>query len=117
PTIPVGLVAPLDFADHAPELHVALETTAALTASAAAFLLLGRYWRTGFLDELILAAGLALLAISNFAFAALPAVFDLQSNRASVWSMLMTALVAALFICVAALLPRRRLTVGPRWPL
>src|SRR4029077_20280963 len=62
-------------------------------------------------------AGLSLLALSNFAFAALPAVFDLQSHRASVWSTLFTALVAAVLICVAALLPRRRLTVGRRWPL
>jgi signal transduction histidine kinase len=114
-TIAVVLVARLDFAYHAPALHVALETTAALTALAAAFLLLGRYWRTGFLDELILSAGLSLLAISNFAFAALPAVFDLQSNRASEWSKLLTATLAALLICLAALLPRRRLAAGPRW--
>ena len=31
--------------------------------------------------------------------------------------MLLTAVVAALLICVAALLPRRRITVGRRWPL
>ena len=116
-TLALVLVASLNFAYRAPALHVALETTAAIAASAAAFLLLGRFWRTGFLDELILSAGLSLLALSNFAFAALPAVFDLQSNRASVWSMLLTAVVAALLICVAALLPRRRITVGRRWPL
>jgi signal transduction histidine kinase len=111
------LVASLNFAFHAPALHVALETTAAITASAAAFLLLGRFWRTGFFDELILSAGLALLAVSNFAFAALPAVFDLQSNRASAWSLLFTVALAELLICVAALLPRRRLAVRRRWPL
>jgi len=111
------LVARLNFAFHAPALHVALETTAAITASAAAFLLLGRFWRTGFLDELILSAGLSLLALANFAFAALPAVFDLQSNRASAWSQLFTVALAEFLICIAALLPRRRLNVGPRWPL
>jgi len=116
-TAALVLVASLNFAYRAPALHVALETTAAIAASAAAFLLLGRFWRTGFLDELILSAGLFVLAIWNFAFATLPAVFDLQSSRASVWSMLWTALVAAILICVAALLPRRRLAVGPRWPL
>jgi signal transduction histidine kinase len=116
-TTAVALVARLNFAYHAPAFHVALETTAAITASAAAFLLLGRFRRTGFLDELILSAGLSLLALSNFAFAALPAVFDLHSNRASVWSMLFTGALAALLICVAALLPRRRLGGGPRWPL
>jgi len=116
-TLALVLVASLNFAYRAPALHVALETTAAIAASAAAFLLLGRFWRTGFLDELILSAGLSLLALWNFAFATLPAVFDLQSSRVSVWSMLFTGLVAAILVCVAALLPRRRITVGRRWPL
>ena len=116
-TVAFVLVASLNFVYRAPALHVALETTAAITASAAAFLLLGRFWRSGFLDELILSAGLSLLAVSNFAFAALPAVFDLQSNRASLWSMLFTSTLAAFLICVAALLPRRRLAGGLRWPI
>jgi len=116
-TLALVLVASLNFAYRAPALHVALETTAAIAASAAAFLLLGRFWRTGFLDELVLSAGLFLLALWNFAFATLPAVFDLRSSRVSVWSMLFTALVAAFLICVAALLPRRRIAVGLRWPL
>ena len=115
-TTTIALVARLNVSFHAPALHVALETTTALIALAAAFLLLGRFWRTGFLDELILSAGLSLLAVSNFAFAALPAVFDLRSNPASVWGKLFTATLAALLICVAALLPRRRLAAGRRWP-
>jgi signal transduction histidine kinase len=116
-TVAFVLVASLNFEYRAPALHVALETTAAITASAAAFLLLGRFWRTGFLDQLILSAGLTLLALSNFAFAALPAVFDLSTNRASAWSMLFTIAFAALLICVAALLPRLRLSDGPHWAL
>ncbi len=116
-TVVLVLVASLNFEYHAPALHVALETTAAITASAAAFLVLGRFWRTGYLDELILSAGLSLLAVSNFVFAALPAVFDLGSSRGSAWSMLYTITLAALLICVAALLPRRRLAGGPGWPL
>ena len=116
-TTAIALIARLDFAYRAPGLHVALETTAAITASAAAFLILGRFWRTGFLDELILAAGLSLLALSNLVFAALPAVFDLQTDSASVWAKLFTGVLAALFICVAALMPQRRLGRGRRWPL
>jgi signal transduction histidine kinase len=115
-TVALVLVASLNFAYRAPALHVALETTAALAASAAAFLLLGRFWRTGLLDELILSAGFSLLALWNFAFATLPAVFDLQSSRSSVWSTSFTALVSALFICVASLLPRREIASGRRWP-
>jgi signal transduction histidine kinase len=116
-TIAIALVARLDFAYRAPGLHVALETTAAITAAAAAYLLLGRFRRTRFLDELILSAGLSLLALSNFAFATLPAVFDLRSNRASEWSLLFTGGLAAFLICLAALLPQRRLAAGPRWQL
>jgi signal transduction histidine kinase len=113
----IVLIAGLSFAYREPGLHVALETTAAIAASVAAFLFLGRFWRTGFLDELILSAGLSLLAFSNFAFAALPAVFNLQSSRVSVWSTLCTGVLSALFICVAALLPRRRLAGGHHWGL
>ncbi len=116
-TVAIALVARLDFAVRAPGVHVALETTAALAASAAAFLFLGRFWRSGLLDELILSAGLALLAFSSLAFAALPAVFALQSSRATVWDTLFTNLLATALICVAALLPRRRLTAGPHWAL
>jgi signal transduction histidine kinase len=116
-TIAIVFVARLNVAHRAPGLHVALETTAAITASAAAFLFLGRFWRTGFLDELILCAGLSLLAFSNLAFAALPAVFELQSSRASVWSQLFTGLLAAFLICVAALSPRRRIAATHRWLL
>lgn len=109
------LVASLNFAYRAPALHVALETTAAIVASAAAFLLLGRFWRMGFVDELILSAGLALLALSNIVFAALPAVFHLESSRASIWGTLFAGTFAAVLICLGALLPRRRLTAGPPW--
>jgi signal transduction histidine kinase len=116
-TIALALVASLDVQYRAPGLHVALETTAALTAAAAAFLFLGRYWRTGFLDELILSAGLSLLALSNFAFATLPAVFDLQSDRPSVWSTLFTGALAAFLIALAALLPRPRIAAGRHWLL
>jgi signal transduction histidine kinase len=116
-TAALVLVASLNFAYHAPSIRVALETTAAIAASAAAFLVLGRFRRTGSLDELILSAGLSLLAVSNFVFAALPAVFSLPSDRVFVWSTLFTATFAALLICVAALFPRRRLVTGLGWPL
>jgi signal transduction histidine kinase len=113
----IVLIAGLNFGYRAPGLHVALETTAAIAASAAAYLFLGRFWRTGFLDELVLSAGLSLLAFSNLAFAAFPAVFNLQASRVSVWSTLYTGLLAAFLIAVAALLPRRRLSAGHHWAL
>jgi signal transduction histidine kinase len=116
-TIAVAFVAGLNFAYRAPSLHVALETTAAISASAAAFLLLGRFRRTGYLEELLLSAGLSLLALSNLAFAAFPAAFHLQASRGSAWALVFTGAFAALLICLGALLPRRRIHVGARWPL
>lgn len=113
----VALVARLDVAYRAPSLHVALETTAAIAATAAAFLLLGRYRRTGFLEELLLSAGLSLLAVANFTFAAVPAAFHLSINRGAVWAMLFTGLLSSVLICLGALLPSRRVRVGARWPL
>ena len=103
-TVALLFVASLNFSYRTPALHVALETTATITASAAAFLLLGRFWRTGFVDELILSAGLSLLALSNLTFKALPAVLHLESDRGSTWGMLFTGTYAAVLICIAALL-------------
>jgi len=111
------LVARLNFALHAPSLHVALETTAAIGASAAAFLLLGRFRRTGFLEELLLSAGFSLLALSNLAFVAFPAAFHLDTNPGSVWALLFTGTLAAVLIAGGAVLPRRRIRIGARWPL
>lgn len=110
-------VARLNFAYPAPSLHVALETAAAIIASAAAVLLLGRFRRTGFLEELLLSAGLSLLALANLAFVALPAAFHIETNSGSAWALIFTGMLAALLICLGALLPRRRIRVGARWPL
>lgn len=116
-TTSVLLVARLNFAYRAPSLHVALETAAAISASAAAFLLLGRFRRTGFLEELLLSAGFSLLALSNLAFVAFPAAFHLQTNPESALALIFTGMLAALLICLGALLPRRRIRIGARWPL
>ncbi len=116
-TIAVVFVAGLNFSYRAPSLHVALETTAAIGASAAAFLLLGRFRRTGYLEELLLSAGLSLLALSNLAFAALPAAIGLRTNTGVEWALLFTGTLTAVLICLGAMLPRRRIRVGARWPL
>jgi signal transduction histidine kinase len=116
-TVAVALVSKLQFVYRDPDLHVALETTAALAASGAAFLLLGRFGRSGFLDEILLAAGLSVLALTNLAFAALPAALNLELSRGSYWGMLATGAFAAGLVSASALLPRFRLGRGPRWPL
>lgn len=115
-TVAVAFVPSLDFAYRDPTLHVALETTAALTASAVAFLLLGRFRRAQVFDELVLAAGLAVLALSSLAFGALPAVVKLEPGRVSVWFPLAAGTIAAGLICWSALLSRRWSPAQPRLP-
>jgi signal transduction histidine kinase len=111
------MVARLNFAYRTSSLHVALETTAAISAAVAAFLLLGRFRRKGFLEELLLSAGFSLLAITNLVFVAFPTAFHLETNRGTPWILIFTGILATILISLGALLPRRRIRIGARWPL
>src|SRR5688572_17507413 len=70
-TVLVAETPSLRFAYHAPSLRVALEAAAAVIALVAAYLALGRFLRGRRLNELLLAWGLALLAVGNLLVALL----------------------------------------------
>jgi signal transduction histidine kinase len=106
-TLAIVLVPALQFAYHDDPLHVALETTVTLVALVAACLLIGRVSRTRFLDEALLACGLATLALSNLVFAAIPAISPVESHQVAAWGALVASCAAALLIAAASLLPRR----------
>ncbi len=53
-----------------PAMYVALETTAGLVGLAAAYLVFFRFRRSARLDDLLLAAGLAILSFCNLVFGA-----------------------------------------------
>ena len=59
-------------AHYQPTAYVAIETTAALAGVTAAYLLLFRFRRSGRLDDLLLAIGLAILSVSNLVYGAIP---------------------------------------------
>ena len=69
-TAAVVFVPALRFAYRLPQLHVALETAAALIGLLAAYLVFGRFRRSGQLDDFMLCYSLGLLAFSNLFFAA-----------------------------------------------
>lgn len=97
------------FAYRSPSLHVAIETSAALVALLASYLVLGRFRQSRNLDDLLLACALTLLGLNNLVFAVLPASFpDGVSERFAVWSPTAGGLVGALVIAAAAIAPRRR---------
>lgn len=113
-TAAIALFPGLRFAYNNGALKIALETTATLAALVASFLLLGRVQRTRLLNELVLACGLTILAVSNFLFAALASVLAPESNRIVMWEPLVGSTTAALVIAISALLPPRELSLTPQ---
>jgi signal transduction histidine kinase len=113
-TAAVILIPALRFAYRLPDVHVAIETAAALIGLLAAFLVLGRFGRSGQLEDFALCYSLGLLACSNLFFAALPAVIASGSDQFSTWARLVGQLLGALVLAAAALLPRRRVRLRRR---
>lgn len=90
-------------------LHVALESAASLVALLAAFLVVGRFRRRTFLDELMLASGLAVLALSDLFFGTLPILDAPSPSGLTVWASLAGSMLGALLFAFAAIVPRHRL--------
>lgn len=113
-TLVVTFAPALQFGYRAAALHVALETTAALVGSFAAFLLFGRLRGSPTLDDLLLACGLGVLAISNLAFRAVPAVAGERQDSVFAWITVFGRLFGASLIAAGAFAPSRRLSGGRR---
>lgn len=94
------------FAYERPGLRVALETSAALIASLAAYLAFGRFRRSADIPDLTLTCALALLAVSNFAFGALPTALE-RATAAATWASVGGHLLGALVLATAAFVPYR----------
>jgi signal transduction histidine kinase len=108
-TAAVVFVPALRFAYRLPDVHVAIETAAALIGLLTAYLVFGRFERSGQLEDFALCYSLALLACSNLFFAALPALVSTGTDHFSTWARLFGQLVGALVFAAAAVVPRRRL--------
>jgi signal transduction histidine kinase len=107
-TAAVWLAPPLRFAYPAPSLHVALETGTALIGLVATTIVV-RGWRDGpRRDRLIVAAGLAVMATTSAALAAMTAISPGDGPRGLVG--LTGMLAGSLLVCAGAFAPARRLT-------
>lgn len=113
-TLLVTFAPSLQFGYRAAALHVALETTAALVGLFATFLLFGRLRRTPLLDDLLLACGLGVLALSNLAFRAVPDAAGARDDLLFVWATVFGRLFGALLIAAGAFAPSRGLRGGRR---
>ena len=114
-TVLVTALPRLDFAYRQHELHVGLETAAALIGLLASYLLFGRFRRRKRLDDLVLFVALSLFALSNLFFAALPAmIVDVGSAKFSTWVALSGRLLGTVALAAGAFAPPRRVRLpGP----
>jgi len=111
-TLGVSLVAPLRMAYPAPSLHVALETGTALIGLVATAIVV-RGWNEGpRLDRLVIAAGLAVIALTSAALAAMVAISPGAGPRGVVG--LTGMLVGSLMVGAGAFVPARRPKVPRR---
>lgn len=92
-----------------PSVRLALETSGSLVALIAAFLVFGRLLRCTYLNELLLASSLAVLALSNVFFVTVPSVAGWAPDDLTVWAAPFARSVGAVLFTLAAFVPRRPL--------
>jgi signal transduction histidine kinase len=95
------------FAYTAPALRAVLETVNAMIAFLVAYLVALRYRESCRLQELLLVAGLVLVAVANLLLTALPAALVGQGPHAAQWDSLVVRLLGSVLLAVAALVPDR----------
>jgi hypothetical protein len=95
-----------------PAVRLALETSGSLIALFAAFLVFGRLRRRTYLNELLLACALAVLALSNLLFVTVPTVAGEAPDDLTVWAAPSARSLGALLFVLAVFAPRRELRRG-----
>ncbi|PFG38228.1 signal transduction histidine kinase [Georgenia soli] len=103
----------LVFGYHSPSLHLVLDTVDACVALLVAYLLHGRFVRTGRLQDVLLAQGLFLLALAGLGLTLLLDVLPAaRPETLGVWLALTLRLLGALFVLASALAGDRRAHPG-----
>ena len=106
-TLLVTVLPFVQFAYESPEVHLALETATGLIGLLVAYLMYGRFRRSQALPDLVLAAGLLVLAARNLFFGVGPALSDDGAASFATWAPLFGALIGSVGIAAAALLQPR----------
>src|SRR4051812_30670254 len=106
-TLLVVVIPSAAFAYRAPEGHVVVETAAALVSLLVAFVVLGRFLQGGRLVDLLLGVALAVIGLSNLAFAVMPAAAGHAFAHWATWAAAAARLAGAVLFCAAAFAPDR----------
>ena len=105
-TLVVTILPFVRFAYRSESLHIAIETTSALIAALAAYLIYGRVRRRCSLNDLALVAALVVFAFANLFLSALPAAFSGEERgEFATWAPLFARLLGAAMFAASALLP------------
>jgi len=107
-TLLISVLPGVGFAYSSRPLHVAIETAASIIGLIAAYLVLGRFRRSGSLSDLLLVAAFVLLAASNLCFSTLPALSGGPPGKFDTWSPVGGRLLGAMAIAAAAVAPTGR---------
>ncbi|MFL5913365.1 MAG: sensor histidine kinase [Gaiellaceae bacterium] len=105
----MSLIPGIHLAYMSPGGHVFIETTAGLIALLVAYLLLGRFLRTGEQRDLLLTVAMLTLAFTNLVFASIPLAVQSGIHRFSTWAPVAGRLLGAFLFAIAAFAPTRRL--------
>lgn len=99
------------FGYHDPQLHLILDSADTGVALLVAFLIWGRYRRSGRLQDLLLAGGLLLLAIAGLGLTLVLHLLGLEDGRADVWLPVAIRVIGAALLLAAALVGTRQVPV------
>lgn len=100
------------FAYHDPQLHLVLDSADTGVALLVAFLIWGRYRRSGRLQDLLLAGGLLLLAVAGLGMTLVLHLLGLEDGRADVWVPVALRITGAVMVLAAAAAGARRVPDG-----
>jgi signal transduction histidine kinase len=100
------------FAYHSPELHLVLDCIDSGIALLVAYLVFGRYSRSGRLQDLLLADGLFLLGIAGVGLTLALHLLGVDDERIGVWLPVALRLLGAVLIVTASLVGGRLARVG-----
>jgi signal transduction histidine kinase len=103
----VALLPVTGVAYHSSTTHVAIETAATLVGLLVAVLFVGRFLRAPMEPDLVLAASLLLLAMTNLCFAVIPWISDDELGSFDTWAPIAGRLVGAAGIAVGAVMAPR----------
>jgi len=108
-TVAAMVFSQMAFAYRAPTLHVMIETTAAMAALIAAYLVYGRFIHSRSASDLLLLAALVFLSVTKFVVPVASGPLVQNSERFAAWATLTASVLGSGLLALSAFAPERAL--------